>query len=327
MSHGEGLPVSVVIPVYNGAATLGRALAACLGQDYSGPVEVIVVDDGSTDQTAEVTASFPTVRYLSQANAGPAAARTRGALAASGEVICFTDADCVPHPDWVSRLMSGFNQPAVAAVCGTYGLANPQSLLARCVQAEILFRHARMPDYPRVFGSYNVAIRRRIFFEIKGFDSRYRRASGEDNDLSYRILAAGHRIYFARAAVVDHVHPARVGRYLLEQCRHGFWRARMYRAHPRMARGDDYTFWKDSLEVATVFFLPLGGVLFLLGRPAPLAGAMALLVLINFYFSARMTRAFYPGVFFAAVMLVRSVARAAGLAGGLLAGLAGPRAA
>jgi hypothetical protein len=135
-------------------------------------------------------------------------------------------------------------------VAGSYGIANPTSALARVIYGEIIFRHKkRMPEFPRAFGSYNVAFRRQIFEVAGGFNASYRSASGEDNDLSYKVLRQGQRIRFLKDAIVDHFHQEDLDRYLQEQYRHGFWRAKMYLDHPGMAGGDDYTFWKDMVEV------------------------------------------------------------------------------
>ena len=249
--------VSVIIPAYNASATIGQALNALSRQNCFQPFEVIVVDDGSSDKTAEIVASFPSVRYIRQDNAGPAAARNHGARLAQGEYLAFTDSDCIPHEDWISQLMSGFSQPHVGVVAGSYGIANPKSRLARGIHKEILWRHQHlMPDFPNSFGSYNFCVRKNVFDAVGGFNTAYRTASGEDNDLSYKITGSGWRIYFERKAFVDHYHPTRVVKYLKEQFRHGFWRLKMYMDHPRMMRGDGYTYWKDIIEMplAAVFF-------------------------------------------------------------------------
>ena len=107
--------VSIIIPAYNSEKTLAICLAACLNQ--SGPdTEVIVVDDGSTDGTARIAQTFP-VHYIHQENCGPAAARNRGAQAASGGVIAFTDADCVPERVWIDGArMYDANNPRLRPV-------------------------------------------------------------------------------------------------------------------------------------------------------------------------------------------------------------------
>ncbi|MBF0619922.1 MAG: glycosyltransferase, partial [Candidatus Omnitrophica bacterium] len=195
--------VTIIIPAYNAEKTIAAAIEAALAQVYAAAIELIVIDDGSTDRTAEIIRRYPTVRYFYQPNAGPASARNLGARHAAHHVLCFTDADCQPHRDWVALLVAGFYAEDIGAVAGSYGIANPGSVLAQVVHFEILFRHTYlMPDHPQAFGSYNVAILRDVFEAVHGFSTDYRRASGEDNDLSYRILNSGKKIFFARQARV-----------------------------------------------------------------------------------------------------------------------------
>lgn len=247
--------VSIIIPVYNGAGTIVKAIETSLAQVYAGTKEVVIVDDGSTDNTSALVASYPVV-YLRQENAGPASARNLGAKHAQGDIFIFTDADCCPEPGWLEKLMAGFSSNDTGAVCGSYAIANPQEPLARVIHDEILFRHHRlMPEFPRAFGSYNVAIRSQVFRAVGGFNAMYLNASGEDNDLSYKILAAGHKIRFLREARVAHYHQTKVSQYLKEQFRHGVWRVKMYADHAQMISGDDYTFWKDIIEPPCVLLV------------------------------------------------------------------------
>jgi len=232
------LRASVIIPAYNAEKTLAQCLSACLNQTLPAH-EIIVVDDGSTDDTARIAASFP-VRYVRQNNAGPASARNRGAACAAGDIVVFTDADCIPEPDWLEQLLKGFADDT-AAVGGTYGIANPGSRLARMIHQEIVDRHARLPGEVDFLGSFNVAYRRDIFDSLHGFDEQFREASGEDNDLAYRIQDLGGRMRFMPKARVAHYHPERLWPYLRTQMRHGFWRVRLYAKHPRrVRRGDRY---------------------------------------------------------------------------------------
>jgi glycosyltransferase involved in cell wall biosynthesis len=240
--------VSVVIPAYNAERTIGEAVAHSLSQTKGSlQVELIVVDDGSTDDTAAVAESAGAT-VIRQQNSGPAAARNRGWKSATGTFICFTDSDCIPAADWLENLLDGFTDSQVGAVAGSYEIANLSSWLARWVHQEIRERHKRMPSFIQAFGSYNVAIPRHVLQATGGFDPSYRRASGEDNDLSYRIIKKGWRIAFRPQAKVAHFHPEKLRRYFMEQYRHGFWRAKLYKAHPDMTGGDDYTRVRDRIE-------------------------------------------------------------------------------
>jgi len=312
--------VSIVVPAYHCATTIGKAIQAILNQTFMGHIECIVVDDGSVDDTAKIIKSFSKVKYVYQHNAGPASARNKGAAMALGEIIFFTDSDCVPHSDWVEKMASHFAEPKVAVVSGSYGIANPNSLLAQCIHKEIIFRHQRlMPDYPKSFGSYNFCLRKKVFEEIGGFNTSYRYASGEDNDLSYKILKRGYKIYFERSALVDHHHTEHLGKYLKEQWRHGYWRVKMYQDHPQMWTGDDYTFFKDILEVplaCATFLWPVGTFLPLMSTMV--FGSILMLIFLQILYGFIMMKSFLLGVFFSAVTFLRAYVRALGFFTGLL---------
>lgn len=253
---------SIIIPAYNAEKTLAACLNACLAQDYP-DTEVIVVDDGSTDATAEIAHGFTGIRVHSMQNGGPAKARNIGAQEATGALLVYTDSDCVPQPDWLTCLTAPFKDNVVA-VGGTYACANPESRLARVIQAEIAARHQQFGAEVDFLGSFNVAYRADAFRDAGGFDENYRHASGEDNDLAYRLQDRGGTLRFTAAAVVAHYHPARILPYLRTQARHGYWRMKLYRDHPQRAQGDQYAGWPDLLA-------PPFGLLLLCTMPPLLA--------------------------------------------------------
>ncbi|MBF0123135.1 MAG: glycosyltransferase [Candidatus Omnitrophica bacterium] len=300
--------VSVVIPVYNAQDTIAGVIKAVLAQSYQGERELIVVDDGSQDRTADEIRVFPQVRYIRQDNTGPASARNCGAGMARGEILFFTDSDCYPEPQWIEKMIAGFFSDQIAVVAGSYDIANPKAVLAKAIHAEILFRHHRlMPDFPRAFGSYNFAIRRKIFDQVGRFNTGYRRASGEDNDLSYKILSSGYKIKFQKDALVAHVHQCDFQKYLQEQFRHGFWRAKRYGDHLQMVAGDDYTFWKDIVEIPLA--LGHGLILFFSG----MKGLVVLFLAFEVVWGLVMARRLGDGLILGLVMWARSFLRTAGL--------------
>jgi glycosyltransferase involved in cell wall biosynthesis len=316
------MKVSVVIPAYNAQQTIAEAVEQSVAQ-AKGPmeVEVVVVDDGSVDDTAKIAESAGAT-VIKQENAGPAAARNRGWKSATGQVICFTDSDCVPMSGWLENLLDGFRDRQVGAVAGSYEIANTGSWLAHWVHQEIIERHKRMPPFVRAFGSYNVAIPRYMLEATGGFDPKYRQASGEDNDLSYRIIKKGWRIAFRPQAKVAHHHPERVWKYLLEQYRHGFWRAKLYQDHPNMLRGDDYTRLRDRLEPIFVLGILACAILAVFGI---IDSNWPLLILLGAYTAIHLS---WPiswwlgegriGAFlFAGVTFLRGFARTAGLCMGI----------
>ncbi|MGE0269220.1 MAG: glycosyltransferase family 2 protein [Candidatus Omnitrophota bacterium] len=311
--------VSVVVPAFNCEKTIARCIECILAQSHPAD-EIILVDDGSVDKTSEIIRTFKTVKYLYQSNAGPASARNLGGKEARGEFIFFTDSDCLPDKNWIDRSVKHFQKPGVAVVSGSYGISNPKSRLARCIHQEILFRHRHlMPTYPKSFGSFNFGIRREVFRQVGGFNESYRQASGEDNDLSYKILKQGLRIYFEPESTVDHFHPTRMYRYLKEQFRHGFWRVKMYKLHPLMAKGDDYTFWKDIAEIPMAMFILLFLILSLYSQSFfVLWGTLSVLLFaVELYFSKVALKRWDDCIYSAFVFFLRSFARAFGFLTGI----------
>jgi len=252
--------ISVVVAAYNSERTISETIEALLSQDWlENKLEIIVVDDGSIDKTAETIKKYP-VKYLYQENKGPAAARNYGWKSARGKTICFTDSDCVPEKEWVSKIIKGYTSDDIAGVGGSYDILNSDSLLARCVHEEIIQRHLKSPKEVNYLGGFNVSYRHSVLEEVDGFDESYPEASAEDNELAYRIVKKGYRLIFDKDIKVGHYHPTKLSGYLKRQMKHGFWRMKLYRDHPNMSKGDVYAglldFIRPPLAVAVTMILP-----------------------------------------------------------------------
>lgn len=312
-----------MVPVYNAAARVGKVVEACLAQEYpSDRLEIVFVDDGSVDDSGTVLRAYPIV-VLSRPNGGPARARNAGWQGTKAEIVCFTDDDCLPEPGWVGKLVAQFDDPQVGAAGGSYGIANPEDWLARCVHEEIAARHRRMPPDVTYLGSFNVAYRRSLLEATGGFPERYRRASAEDNHLSYEVHHRGYRLRFDPSARVDHFHPRRLGRYLRSQFRHGYWRMILYRNHPRRLGGDSYAGWLDFAQ-PPVALLVL--VLLAMYRPvgfAPLLAAAALYLLLQLpmALTVALRGSAGDGLRFLGVTMLRGLARGFGMCAGMVTAL------
>lgn len=178
--------ISCIVPVYNGERFLGEALDSILSQSLP-PTEVIVVDDGSTDNTPKVAAAYSShVTYRRQANAGPASARNHGIGLATGDFLSFLDADDLWSPDKLERQMSALESNLQAGICITY--------LQNFWVEELAHERDRMRDhgFSRPMPGYVcqcLLARRGVFEIVGGFDERKR--LGEDQDWYLRAERAG----------------------------------------------------------------------------------------------------------------------------------------
>ncbi|MGH9460053.1 MAG: glycosyltransferase [Vicinamibacteria bacterium] len=217
---------TVVVPTYNRAARLSKSLEALMSQDYGPGYEVVVVDDGSDDQTPQVLADwcrrYPNqVRAFRQENAGPARARNHGARAASGQFVVFIDDDCVADRSWLRNLVGVADQRKAAAVAGTV-VNGDDGWVGRYVNLESVIDHVfseRGEVKEIVTGNFGV--RNDVFRALNGFDEEIRVAGGEDTEFGLRLVAAGHAIAFAPEARVYHPAIGGVLDYLRMIFRHG----------------------------------------------------------------------------------------------------------
>ncbi len=234
--------MSVIIPTYNGASRIGHCLESLRDQSVGHVFEILVVDDGSTDATPEVVRRFEGVRLLRQKNAGPASARNNGAREATGEIILFTDDDCVPTQNWVETMLSPFDDPQVVGAKGIYRTTQRQ-LVARFVQIEYEDRYRLMAKLPSIdfIDTYSAAFRRRNFLEMNGYDTSFPVACAEDIELSYRMSAREWVMRYAPEAAVYHTHPDSFWRYLKKKYKFAFWRVLAVRKNPRKAARDSHT--------------------------------------------------------------------------------------
>jgi len=233
---------SIIIPTFNGANRIGRCLDSLCGQTAGRQVEIIVVDDGSNDNIADVVGHFAGVRLIRQANAGPAAARNHGAREAADDLILFTDDDCEPAPGWLDAMLEPFGDPQVVGVKGAYR-TRQRPLMARFVQAEYEDRYRFMAHLSNIdfIDTYSAAFRRERFLEMGGYDTEFPVACAEDVELSYRMSAKGWQMRFAPKAIVYHQHPDSLGRYLKKKFKFAFWRVLAVRKNPSKAVKDSHT--------------------------------------------------------------------------------------
>ena len=236
--------ITCVVPAYNAARTLARCLQSIA--DLGNQVDrCLVVDDGSTDQTADIAAAAG-CDLIRISNSGAAAARNIGWRAAETELVWFLDADCAARPGCVTPLLAALDDARIAGVGGSFDNAHPDSLLACIFHEEVAVRHLRMPPRVNHLATGHVVYRHAVLAEVGGFDEDARWA--HDVELSYRIVAAGYHLAMATESRVTHDHPTRLLPYLKKQAKQGYYRMRLYRLHPERATGDSYVGKLDILR-------------------------------------------------------------------------------
>jgi O-antigen biosynthesis protein len=213
--------VSVIVCSYNGGRTLGACLDS-LGKLNYPAYEVILVDDGSTDDTAYVAAQFPGVCYIHQSNHGLSHARNTGAAAAKGEVLAYTDSDCMVDADWLCYLIGTLVSGDYAGVGGPNITPPAQNWIQACVAAapggpnHVLLTDTVAEHIP----GCNMAFYRWVFEGVGGFDPEYRKA-GDDVDFCWRIQQAGWVISFSPTAIVWHYRRFTLRAFLNQQDGYG----------------------------------------------------------------------------------------------------------
>ncbi|MCT4558960.1 MAG: glycosyltransferase family 2 protein [Pelagimonas sp.] len=259
--------ISVVIPLYNDAGSIGAVLEGLARQAGAPAFEVIVVDDGSRDDGPEIARAMG-ARVETQVNSGPAAARNRGAELARGQIVLFLDADCTPPTDWVRALSAPIRDGGFEASVGTICAAN-DGPIPRIVQAEVEGRYEGMrqaTDGVDFIAAPACGFRRDVFEAIGGFDTALRQA--EDVEIAYRTRARGHRIAFVDTVPVAHEHQTGLGEFLAVKHRRAVGRMEVFALFPDKMKSDSWTPMALKLQFGFMGLAVLSLVIW------PWAGAM-----------------------------------------------------
>lgn len=255
--RGDWPTVSVVVCSYNGASTLRGCLRSLMALDYP-DYEVILVDDGSTDATAEIAAEFPQVIYHQQKNCGLSVARNVGAELACGEIVAYTDSDCEADGDWLRYLVQAMQDQQVEAIGGPNITPTDSSWTAQCVAASpgnpshVMLDDHRAEHVP----GCNMAFRRSTLLGIGGFDPQFRQA-GDDVDICWRLLDADLPIGYAAGAMVWHHRRPSVRAFARQQKGYGRSEAMVHFKHPQRCGTFGRSSWRGIIYGDGAVGLPL----------------------------------------------------------------------
>lgn len=302
---------SVIIPNHNGEATLLRTLEAVFRTGYR-PLEVVVVDDASTDGSVRIIKEFP-VKFLAHSSCrGAAAARDTGAGAATSDILVFVDNDVIIPPDTFRRLEEHFRDPNVSGVVGLLEPITPhRNLCSQYKNFYMHFTYMKLPKWVSVFYTSIAAIRREAFFDSGKFDPRYRSATIEDMEFGLRVVGKGYRLLMDKRLQVTHLKYYTL-RTMLQT---GFRRASGLTKiilRDRLRRKDKSSYTTTSfsflggivLSSLTLLFL---GVFLVLSHWCwllPAAGCYLAMIGLNFGFLIGLARHTRPAYFFGGCGLI-----------------------
>jgi glycosyltransferase involved in cell wall biosynthesis len=202
------LPVSVIVPFYNSEAYIRRCVEGLLAQCYpAAAFEILLVDNDSSDTSARIVRQYPSIKLLFEGKQGAYAARNRGCREAKGETIAFTDADCIPRPDWLQKLTEPLAEPEVRIVLGSHEYARDSRALSMLAAYENeKYAYAFQCGDPRILYGHanNMAVRRSLLSELGPFSEKLR-----GSDTSYiRLCVETHgygSVVYAPQARVRHL--------------------------------------------------------------------------------------------------------------------------
>lgn len=244
--------VSLIVPTYRRPRELRACLQALAAQSMPEPWELIIVDDGSPEPVdlgcLVPTGALTGIKLIRQANAGPAAARNRGAREASGEFVAFTDDDCRPNPAWLCTLVQCARGRPGALVGGlTYNGLESQLLPSTSqLIVDLVYEHFNAdPGNAYFLASNNALCERERFLDVGGFDRSFPRAGAEDREFCDRWRVSGWPIVWCPAARVEHLHAQNLRQFLGLHYRYGrgaYMYQRVRRARGSGSMADDLGF-------------------------------------------------------------------------------------
>src|SRR5215203_4679232 len=237
---------SVVVCTYNGAKTLESCLESLARLDYP-DYEVIVVNDGSHDESAAIASRFD-VQLITTKNMGLSSARNTGAHAATGEIVAYMDDDAWADPHWLKYMVDSFESGSDAAVGGPNIPPGDGNVVADSVEnapggpVHVLISDREAEHVP----GCNMAFRREALLEIGGFDTQFRTA-GDDVDICWRILERGWTIGFNPGAVVTHHRRKSIRTYWRQQWGYGKAEAQLEKKWPEKYNSAGHVSWSGRL--------------------------------------------------------------------------------
>lgn len=281
--------VSIVIPTYNRKELLRKCLMSLANQTYpEDRFEVIVVDDGSTDGSHMLTGEYAKIlhiRYIRQQNMGPATARNAGAAAAKGEILGFLDDDVIADKCWLSNAIKYFDSDKIGGVEG--------KIIADNLDPVTPFAHVVENLYGGRYLTGNMLFRKKVFFEIGGFDGRFDKPihSREDTDFALSVLERGYCITFGEDVMVTHPILAKGLLHHFHTAQHGILEPLLYSKHKNIMKNfSQYGITRRTIIAIPYYYYgyylaPVGVIFYYFVNASPLfaVGSFVISLLVTVY--------------------------------------------
>ena len=311
--------ISAVITVYNKQNTIRKTLESLLAQpvDFK---EIIVVDDGSIDNSAKIVKEFENqhrnIKYILQNNQGVAQALNTGLKTASGDFIAVLDGDVVLDDNWISKLMPYFEDEKVAGVSGLTKLMNSKNIWSALAGYNVEYRQSKInSEFVDHLSTTNTIYRKSVLDKIGLFDPEFK--YGQDNELSYRIISAGYKLVLSHKTFCLHFWPESFAGYFKQRLHGALARMMLIKKHPKRWSGDRVSNLRYFLE------LPMG-MIFLLFLLASLiqpdflifAGIMFFVIFVFQFDEIRFflkNKKIFIGIFMPIFIIIRSIAWISGI--------------
>ncbi|MCS4542371.1 MAG: glycosyltransferase, partial [Euryarchaeota archaeon] len=268
--------VSIIVGVRNMENTIGQCIESLLNCDYPAK-EIIIVDDGSTDRTAEIVSRYP-IRLINSNPKGISHARNLGLQLANGDIVAYTDGDCIVSENWLKELVKHFSDPKVASVGGRTIFKTTNDIASVCRAVEFEERYSKVPKNTVSAMGPTCAHRKDVLKAIGGFNPAW--FHGEDAEVSYKIAGRGYKVIFENNAVTFHVPEIGVKNYLKKRLRDASAFVRVSSHHPSLSFRDKFI----TLKMVFQPFLFAMSIIFW-----PILLALSAIGSVSF---------FYPGLFF-----------------------------
>ncbi len=222
--------VSIVIPAYNAEGTIEECARSALAQEWPGDLEVIVVNDGSTDGTREVLARIPGLQLVDVPNGGAARATNIGITRCNHDIVVSLDADAVLEPGWMRKIVPCFDEPRAGAVAG-YPVTGNSSIVGKLMGYDVELRFDKSPRLTDHLYTMNTAYLKSALLEVGLLDEHMK--IGYDADLSRRLKAAGWQLVLCKDARCRHYWRDDLRGYIKQQYNYAYYRLSIARKSGR----------------------------------------------------------------------------------------------